>query len=368
MAFARACSLNTVADLQFFIDHYSTAPQLEPATELRDQLAFQQATDTDTYQSYLAFMERYPQAVQYPQAEQRYHLLLFQSMTSGGRLQDYLTFLEENPRSPYRQRAEAQIFQLQTLSHQLRDYQKFIKSFPGSQEATQAQSIIDFYDEGSTPHSSTPLTAIYEQGHFGFMNTSGQLMIPAVYDSIPERYLCEPLLNNILPVYQSGHWKIVDLHQNTIWDQPYQQIEELGQGYIKIQVDDKLGVIHKGGWSVLPPIYQDIVLINQQLLAFKSQGLWGLASMTGREMLPAQFTNIVGESPFIALQKDRWAILNMSSLIEWYDRKSGAIPLAYDDWELISPGKLWYFLTIKKPYLMEICELKYPCLTIEFMN
>ena len=340
-AFTRSVRQNTVGDFQYFIDYYTTAPQLAKAIELRNQLAFQEASDLDTYQSYLAFMQRYPKSEQYAQAEQRYHLLLFQSMTSGGRLEDYLTFLQENPQSPYRPRAEEQIFQLQTLKHDLTDYQDFLNSFPQSKAATRARSIVQYFNDGAQDLEVTKsLTAVYQDGHYGFMDQNGHLVVPAVYDSIPEQFLCEPLLSNIIPIYDQGHWQIVDLKGQKVWDQPYEQIEELGQGYLKIQIDNKLGVIHKGGWSVLPPIYQDILLLNGKLIAFKTQGLWGIASMTGRELLAPQFTSVIGETPFIALEKDRWAILNIEALVEWYRQQNVALPLTYDDWELISPGKL----------------------------
>lgn len=352
-AFGRAALQNTVEGLQYFIDNYSNALQNDEAVLLRDQLAFERAALENTYQSYKEFIDYYPQAAQLDEANNRYHLLLFQSMTKGGRLEDYRRFLEENPQSPYRSRAEQQVFQLTTLDNEPESYLNFLKVYPQSPYARQARGTLYHLNKewahdvqlrtdslsNSYLLESSELFAIYQNGFYGFMDHFGMLRIPAVYDSIAEDLLCRQLTRDYFQSYRQGHWVMLGRNQQIIWNQPYDLAEDWGNGLIKVEYEGKAGLIHKGGWTVLPLEFEEVKLLPLGFIAFRKDGLWGLSSMTGRELLPAQNSDLIQENDYILLKKDAWAILNKSKLLEIY-RDSQSPAYLFDDWELISPGHI----------------------------
>ncbi len=374
VAFQRAMAQNTVPKLQHFLDVYTTAPQYNSALQHRNELAFGLAADKHTYEAYHWFMNKFPNAVQFKEAESRYHLLLFQSMTQGGKQQDYVEFIEKNPSSPYRPRAEVQIFELQTLDHNPKSYLKFLQDYPKSLPARKAEAILYHLDsnlEISTGWQSdsianiaeldsSPWTVFYQNGRYGFMNQRGEIRIAAKYDSIPEQLLCKPLNNNIFQSYDSGRWKIVARDESICWDQRYDEFQDLGNGYLQISLNNKLGVIHKGGWSVLPVAYDDIKVLEPGFLAFKEGALWGVASMTGRMILTPSLTEIDSEGAFLALRKDRWALLNNHHMIDWYRTTSQSLPFQYDDWEVISPGHLLVISEDKEGVLNENLQIEVP--------
>ena len=346
VAYNWAAQGNTIADFQHFIDLYASAVQHSDAIVQRDQLAFQEAQAKDTYQSYKYFIDTYPEALQAAEAEKRYHLLLFQSMTKGGRLQDYENFLQENPQTPYRLPAEEQIFQLQTLDHAPSSYLEFIKGYPQSPYALKARDYLFHLDrslisDDSLTHvrelDKRPLTVVMEQGHYGFMDSEGRLVIPHQFDSIPENYLCGQLTGDLISFFEGGQWLLAGRNRAMIFDQAMDEYQDLGQGLVVVQEGTKQGLVHKGGWQILPMEFEEIRLLSAGLLVFKKGGLWGVASPNGRQLIGPELTQVSSEGDFIGLKRDLWTIQNHTSMIEWY--RSGGQHLVYqfNDWELTSP-------------------------------
>ncbi len=352
-AFHWASSQHTVASYQHFIDNYPHARQLKGAVSNRDQLAFIGASELHTYQSYKEFMERYPEAPQVPEAEKRYHLLLFQSMTKDGKLQDFVHFLKKNPQSPYRLRAEKQIFELQTLDHHPQSYAAFLKDYPQSSMASRARDFIYHMDKSlimgtlwqtdsltEVEHLGRyPLAAVYENNQYGFIDVQGNIRIPVRYDSIPDNLLCDQLIADVFPIFEEERWKLTGRNSKVVFDQPYDQFTPLGQGFLKMRQADKYGIVHKGGWKILPVEFDDINLLPTGFFAVKQGTRWGLFSTSGREIYPAELQEVTAEGSFVALRKnDRWALLNKEIMLEWYRTQSIPLDFRYDDWELTSPG------------------------------
>ncbi len=356
LAFSRAREVNSVAGYQHFIDLYQNSEQFLGAISARNQLAFNEAEAANTHQSYQQFIQTYPQAEQIPIATERYHRLLFESMTSGGRLQDYIHFWNENPRSPYRGRAEEQILQLSCLSHQSSAYQQFVQEYPKSSYTHQARAVLYHLDKTKVTSAgwktdslltafsmeSKPLATTLENGRLGFMDVNGIIQIEPSFDSIPEYLHCSLLTDDFVPVKSREKWQLIARNGSTLWDEPFDDYQDLGSGYIKIRRGDLWGVIHKGNWSVLPQQYQDIRLLDIGLIAFKKNGLWGIASMLGRELLPPEHQEIIEEGPFLLLQRKKWAVLNQPKLINDYLRKQSP-DYRFKDWEILSYDHIMVF-------------------------
>jgi hypothetical protein len=355
-AFSRAAEQNTVESFQYFIDAYDNAPQFANAISRRDQLAFDQASTENTYQAYKSFMDQYPEALQFALAQERYNTLVFESKTANGKLQQFTNFLKEHPESPYRDQAEWQIFQLSTLDDEADSYLQFKKDYPGSRYAKLSDDILYHLDkelfvrknqvsdslDKAYELESTSLIPIYEKNHYGFIDHLGNDLIPPTFDSIPENYLCRLLDEDVLQAFVNDRLVLMSRNQKILWDNPYNEVKDIGRGLLQIKVGNKYGILHKSGWQVLDVAYDQIHLLGDSFLSIRKGNRWGITSMTGRIMVPPKFTSVENHGAFILMEDEQWAVTTKEHLIKSFEMDQG-FDLSYQDWELISPHYLMVF-------------------------
>lgn len=365
-AFSRAAELNTIESFQYFIDEFHNAPQLANAISRRDQLAFEIASAENSYSSYKKFLDEYPDAHQASLAQERYDELVFLSKTKGGKLQHFIEFLEEHPETPYRDQAEWQIFQLGTLDNGQESYRTFKLNNPKSRYAQLADNILyhldkeSFIAENKVSDSlnlvyeleSSSLIPIFENGRYGFIDNYGVDRIQPTFDSIPANYLCQLLTSDVLQAMVDDKLVLMGRNQKILWDQPFDKVEDLGSGLLKINVGNKYGILHKSGWLVLKVEYRQIKLLGDSFLAMKQNGKWGISSMTGRVIVAPQFEEVLNEGRFILLKKDRWAVSNKEDIIQSFELDRG-FKFRYDDWELVNDNHLLVFSGGKEGILNE---------------
>lgn len=355
-AYQRAVDQNTVESFQFFIDSYSNAPQLANAISRRDLLAFEIASNEHTYQSYKHFIDLYPEAHQVSIARERYDLLVFQAKTTGGKLKDYTAFLKKHPDTPYRNQAEWEIFQLRTLDDNPESYTEFKQEFPSSIYVSVADNILYHKDKESFINNnkvsdslaniyeleSAALIPIYENDRYGFIDRFGNDQIAASVDSIPENYLCQLLTEDVFQAYVDQQLVLMTRNQAILWDRPFDKVEDLGRGLLKINIGSKFGILHKSGWMVLEVDYDHIKLLGDSFLAFRKNDLWGIASMTGRIIVQPRLEMVQSEGPFLLLKKDLWAVSNKKRTLQYYEM-DGDFSFLYQDWETISSDYMMVF-------------------------
>ncbi len=363
-AFSRATEQNTVASFQFFIDNYNNAPQLANAISRRDQLAFEIAARENTHDSYLQFLETYPESHQAPMARKRYDLLVFQSKTENGKLQHFLDFLKEHPNTPYRDQAEWQILRLSTLSDDREDYVSFTRNFPKSKHVRTVNDMLYHLDKqlfmssGPVTDSlksvyqleNTSLIPIYEDGKYGFIDKFGVDQVPPVFDSIPEFYLCQLLNQDVLQAFIDEKLVLISRNQKILWEKPFDTVDDLGRGLLKIQQGKEYGILHKSGWLILDVVYNQIEIIDGSFFAIQKDGKWGVASMTGKVILKPNLTSIEQAGAFILMENDGWAVTSKEKLIENFE-KDQQIEFTYDDWELVGQNFIMVFTDDKEGLL-----------------
>ncbi len=363
-AYIRATILNSVQSFQDFIDEYTSARQHNEAINNRNQLAFEIASNTHTYQGYLVFIEQYPNSKQLSDARKRYELLVFQEKTKNGKLSQYLEFLSDHPDTPYRNQVEWQIFQLQTLDDHPKSYGRFKLDFPGSKYVSMANDILYHLDKKGFMQGdhisdslvyvnkleSNLLIPIFENGQYGFIDNYGVYQIPVSYDSIPEIYLCQLLATDVFQAYLDQQLMVLGRNQKVLWDKPYDSIEDLGRGLLKLNIEDKYGVLHKSGWLVLEVVYDNIKLLGDSFIAVQKDAKWGIVSMTGRLIVPVVHEAIEREGTFILLKKDLWAVSTKQGIISSFNLDQN-FSYQYHDWELINHNNLMVFAVEKEGIL-----------------
>ncbi|CAN5605283.1 hypothetical protein BH23BAC1_BH23BAC1_09610 [soil metagenome] len=345
MGFALAAQENTINAYNEFLEKYPGAIEINEATRRRNDLAFAEAQKINTYEAYMSFIQTYPEADQVRDAKELYDILIFQNRTSDKTLNSYVDFLKEYPKTPYRYQAEKNIYEIATASNELADYAFIIKNYPKSNFSRKAASHlyynfiennpredflvkfpdISYKDSIATliPIQKYALFPILEKDRFGFMDTQGKLILEPAFDDILEDYSCRAIYEDFL-VIENGGKKIIGRNGRIIYQDDFDEVEDLGLGILKIKRDDKVLLKHKGGFNILDSLYDDAHLINKKFIVYEDKGKLGLSSLNGKKLFDPQFDDIYTEGDFIVLEKNNnLAIITNKNLID----KANNIPL-----------------------------------------
>lgn len=354
LAFAHTQTINTEEAYNDFLAFYATAEQTLLAKSKRNALAFATAKSQNTYQSYKNFMEKYPEAVQIAEAKKRYEKLYFDKSTADGKVTSYIRFLEKNPNTPYRREAEQNIFEVVTSEHSVGGYELFINKYPQSylvpkardyayHVAKQRGNMLPAYLMNDSLQQARQLEqmgllAILEGNDYGFIDSLGAVVIRPQYTSINAQYKCEAWYKDFLQV--DGQLK--GRNGATISTTGYDEVKDLGYGLIQVKIKNKFGVIHKRGDMIEKPVYDQVKLINGNILALAMGDNWALKTVSNRLIVKDRFDDIFKLGSFILLEKDdQYVIKTARQLLGTIDNNPGIFDYKYTDYELLPDDNLW---------------------------
>lgn len=397
LAYLRAQESHSLYSYQSFLDSHPGAPQTSDAIDNRNQLAYRAAAELDTYEAYKTFMDTYPRAKEYALAQERYNTLVFRVKTRAGDLEGYLSFLEAFPDSPFRPQAEQQILEITTAANRLDEYEDFARKYPQSKHMPLAVNLLFHLYKETHPidsffvqYANLPLTdslkaihqqgasmlaPVFEEGHYGLMDSQGGYIFPTTYDLIPAEYLCEGVEGEVVHLAtEVGGQEVHQLRNKTgalIYDFTLPLSEDpsaakmeddylhpLGAGMFLTKIDqDGYALLHQSGRRLLPngdmsSLLEDARLLpadNEdrnlqapfQFIVYQVDGLWGLATFTGRVLLPPEYEDIEALDAFVILRKNgKAAVTNREAIVDVANQRPLELSFLYDDVSLLDDRHL----------------------------
>lgn len=303
-AFAIALKANTEAAYLEFLSHFPSSVQRALAERLRDEVAFQDALRENTYQAFQHYLKRYPDAGRAPEALALYDRLLYQSETKDMRLSSYEKFLANYPESPYRKEVDQHIFEISTADGSVESFLTFLKRYPASHMVRRARQLIFHilaeeddrqWPEGILNDSLQQLLAVMrpylvpflKDDHYGFMDETGEEILPPVFESIDPEYVCGRVTDEFLLV---DH-RLINRGGTTVYDGQVEELVDLGRGFLTIRNEGVAKVIHKAGWHVHDSI-EDAKVLSNRYMAVKKNRAWRLHTLTGRLLDESQWQGL----------------------------------------------------------------------------
>ncbi len=122
------------------------------------------------------------------------------------------------------------------------------------------------------------LASVTVEGKKGVINYSGNLLIPAHYDSIR---LSGVNLFLYLKKGISKSWKIADLSGTFLSEENYDKILPIDQDYRAVMKNGYWGIVHKNGKELIPPIYDTIYDVTNHLFLVGFHGEKGVVDTLG---------------------------------------------------------------------------------------
>ena len=122
------------------------------------------------------------------------------------------------------------------------------------------------------------LASVTVEGKKGVINYSGDLIIPALYDSIRIGGV------NLFLYQKKGilkSWKIADLTGTLLSEESYDKIYPIDQDYRAVMKNGFWGIVHKKGKELVPPIYDTIYDVTHHLFLVGFHGEKGVVDTLG---------------------------------------------------------------------------------------
>lgn len=354
-AFEAAKGENTESAYLEFLSHFPSAIQRELAEHLRDEVAFQEALKESTPQSFRRYLTRYPQSQRAPDAQAHYDRLLYYEASRDQRLVSYEKFLLDHPETPYKKEVRKNIFELSTISGTVESFLSFMSRYPSGDFVGRSRQIIFHlladddrpeWPGGFLNDSLRTLLALNQsllvpfltKDRFGFMDESGNEMIPAVYEDIHEDYLCGQITDDIL----IADHQLIARNGSPVFRGNVDEVADIGAGFLKINTAGKTSLIHKGGF-VLRDSVQDARILNKRFIAIREDDSWFLYSLGGRRLDDRPWDTITSMQDLLVFTRNaKKSVIPVSQISEGR-AGNGLLVLSdpFDDVKVWSNGLIW---------------------------
>ncbi len=351
-AFESTKKVNTEAGYIQFIKDFSMASQLENASELRDEVSYLEALKANTYQSYHAYLSKYPQSHRAKDATERYEKLLFDYKTKNKQLASFKLFLKEYPESPYVGEAHKQVFEISTASGEPDDFFNYVKEYPSSnyrkfvrdilfhvykeREETIPVSILNDSLQHVLELNSRFWIPFFKNGQFGFMDQTGTEMLAPQFQDVHDEYKCGPVVDDILTLpdgYFSRTGKKIATYTSFI--------QSIGLGFLALNEQNCLRLIHKSGREIISDCYEDYKIIDDRFIAARQNGYYTLYTLAGRKLPLTGVTHVAEAEGLIILTKSEKKIVNtINQLVALADGNSFHDELVFDEVVAVEKGLL----------------------------
>ena len=391
LSFTLVRNKHTIGDYNWFVKTHDDAIQIEEAIRLRNHIAFEDAAKINTYQSYLGFMEAYPNTEDYQEAESRYKKLLFEARTADNTLKSHADFLEEYPGTPYREISEKRIFEISTTLNSIPAYTDFLKKYPSSKfkekiiprlyhivkekygseafpKFFQFQSNLDSIDQVISLEQPLWMPKLSDD-KYAFMLLDGTEILNTNFSFVPESYFCNMIAQDFVVGGSTELDRIVARNGEVIYNRPFKSVEDAGFGYIKVQGDDGHILLHKSGEVIISEPAEDFATFNEHFIKVKKNGLWGLTTINGFDILDPEYASIDTLGDHLLIEKDgRLAFTKSENLFPAVEGEQATFKFQYDELEVLDNGYYLVFDGDKEAILDNQLNTVLPFSTVEIYD
>ncbi len=373
LAFHVAEKKASVAAWNEYLDFYCGSVLTKEAITIRNELAFGETQIAGTWEAYKNFAVLYPDAIQHQTAISMYQRLLYETETKSGNISSYEKFLVDHSENPDCTNAEDAIFSLSVPDHNMEEYHHFILKYPKNRNVTDAwKSVYALYtaDGKSTtiaqfwiaypdfPFKETisedlrlSMTTFYpirQNEKWGFMDSTGQIIIPCAFDWV------ESFSEGIASAGSNDRSGFIGKNGKIAIAFDFDEVEAFNKGLAQVKKNGKVGLTDRAGHLVVPIVYDAISDFYDARAVVVRDGKYGYIDMFGSEVIACQYEQAGDFSGGIAYVVDssKYGFIDHSGKIiincefEWVEnfdhgsarvKKDGKYGLLASDGKLLLP-------------------------------
>lgn len=232
-AVQEAIAAENLTAIEKIITKFASLPDVVArATEYKHEVAYADAQRINTYQAYQSFYVRYPDAKQVSEAKGHYEKLLYEHLTADGTWQVYDNFYKNYPNSPYRAKAREnydRLYYEQKImsSSSGNTLEKYIKENPGSPYTIKAKEQLQ---------SLTSLLPIRIDEAWGFINGSGQVVIPPTFERVGN------FSEGLAKFRKNGKWGFINSKGKEVIQPVYETVRDFSEGITAVMQRKRKGI------------------------------------------------------------------------------------------------------------------------------
>ena len=173
----------------------------------------------------------------------------------------------------------------------------------------------------NTPENG--IIAVYKNGKYGFYDTTGQIIVPLIYDDI------WPFYTGVGAVKQKNHWALVNSQGNFITPFIYDSFESCLESLVRFSRGGKHGFVDSCGTELYDAEYDDIYWFayGESIFKVKKNGKYGIVNFKGEILVPIkynflEFANCVNFPRIICNYENNFGIIDTLGKI--------IVPFKYD--------------------------------------
>lgn len=142
-----------------------------------------------------------------------------------------------------------------------------------------------------------------EEGKYGVISIDKQIVVDVKYDEVKNIYG-----NNTYVVRNDKTMEVIDTTGKVLLDKGFDSIEDINLSNLTIIKDSKYGVISIDGTSIIPAEYEDLKYISNNYFIAKKDGKYGVISNTNEAKIDFVYENMsyINEAGFIEAENENY--------------------------------------------------------------
>ncbi len=291
----------------------------------------------NTYEAYQRFIDKYPEAPQYQEATLNYERLLYKAETHARTAEAFEQFIRNYPKSQYVKVAEEQLFNALLIDHSREVYETILakKELFSEQFITRVLGLWWFIEKDKLyffskcpelyknlfqkyhDYLDTEIFPVWNDGKIILIDRKGQIKQSFKH----KKYVCTDEIKHIILSEKRGLFGAYDYTGKLILPHEFNDIKLINDELIQVKKGNKYGIFHRFGFPILENIYDEINLLSDTYIRTKSGNKYGLYLINGRALLPTKFDNIellVGDTLRVDWEFQT-ATLNQNALVQYGD-------------------------------------------------
>lgn len=274
----------------------------------RDSIGYLKAKNANTSAAFDLFLKKYPESDFKKEALNNFHRLQYKENTDGKTISSFLSFEKQFPENPYVADAQDQVYNLSTARNQVKDYDLFIKTYPKNRNVENAwRKLYQLYmsdysmerlEKFQTEYPNYPykdeitkdkklgsqqLIPYKNAGQFGWMDLSGNIVIPAQYSTVGF------FKEGLAWAEKSGKYGFVNKANEVVIPFKFSSANDFDKGRAIVQLDTLFGIIDRSGAYIVEPQYKDIGQFSEGLIYALKDSLYGYFDGLGYPRIPEQY-------------------------------------------------------------------------------
>jgi hypothetical protein len=300
----------SVVTLEQFMQRQPFSIYFIDAWYKRDSIEYMEARQYKGSRQMQGFIRSFPESFFIVQAWRDREYYRFNEYSANGSIRELTAFVDSFPNSPYRMQAEDKLFELAAAQKNTELMYRYIKRFPANShvEATwkslysfevgnySSQSLSAFLGkypdfpyrqtiEKELALANTLLLPVSVKGFMGFVDTSGNSIIPAIYNGLEE------FSDGLALAEKGGKFGYINKAGETVVPFVYDDGEAFKNGRAIVKNGNDFSLIDRSG-NLVAAGYDLISDFSEDLAVVKLNGLYGAIDKNGKIEIPLQYSRL----------------------------------------------------------------------------